>query len=349
MILHLNTFAVRLLAMLLFTLAAAACGDLPAENVGEVDSNPTAAQTKEGDASAKPTAAPSGENKAAQKPSGPQNFKVGSLINVGDITMVVLGWEEPKGDEFNKPEAGNKFVAVDLVIVNKGQSAQNLSSLLQMLLKDPTGQQYQPDLLAGSATGVSSLDGTVLPGERLRGTIGFQPPKKAKNLTFVFDAEVFGEGKVFVALGNKPIAVKPPAKLPGETQQKMSKVGETIKADDLNITVNKVSSPKGDDFNKPSKGNKFLVVDVTITNNGKESADLSTLLQMGIKDATGQKYDVDLTASTATGGAAPEGEVAPGEKIRGPVGFQVPVNAKSLVFVFEADIFASGKLFVKLP
>jgi len=38
-------------------------------------------------------------------------------------------------------------------------------------------------------------------------------------------------------------------------------------------------------------------------------------------------------ASVASGGSGPDGEIAPGEKVRGQVDFQTPNDAKGLVFV----------------
>jgi hypothetical protein len=73
------------------------------------------------------------------------------------------------------------------------------------------------------------------------------------------------------------------------------------------------------------------------------------MLQMKLKDDTGQQYGIDLLAATAAGGSAPEGELAPGETVRGPVGFQVPADATDLIFVFDGNLFGSGKVFVRLP
>jgi len=95
-------------------------------------------------------------------------------------------------------------------------------------------------------------------------------------------------------------------------------------------------------------GNMFVAVDLTLENRGAEAKAVSSLIQMYLKDSSGQKYDLDLAASVASGGATPDGEIAPGEKIRGQVGFQVPQDAKGLVFIFDADVFGHGKAFVAL-
>lgn len=281
-------------------------------------------------------------------PSGPTTYQIGEVIRVGDLTMVVLGWEVLKGDQFNKPDPGKKFVAIDVIFVNHGSKSRSLSSLLQMNLKDETGQNYDVDLSAQVAAG-SSPQGELSPGERLRGKVGFQVPEDAKGLVFVFDANIFGTGKVFVDLGPEPIVVEPPPDIVGEHGVKTFAVGDQIRIGDLVLIVHQVTYPPGDQFNKPEPGNKFVVIDLTLENKGSEDRHVSSLLQMYLKDEQGRKYELDLAATVASGGSTPDGEIAPGEKLRGQVGFQIPENAKNLVFVFDADVFDYGKVFVTLP
>jgi hypothetical protein len=306
----------------------------------EERAKPTATQVPEAEAPA-PTDTP--------VPQGPTTYQVGDIISISDMAMVILGWDSPLGDDFNKPDEGKKFVAVDVLLVNQGSNTTSVSSMLQMSLKDATGQKYDVDLMASTATGTSSPQGEISPGERVRGKVGFQVPQDAMGLVFVFDAEIFRTGKVFVELGPEPIAVEPPAQIAGEQAQAIFAIGDIIEVGDLTLTVNEVTSPPGNEFNKPDEGNKFVVIDVTLENKGTEAEGISSMMQMHLKDATGQIYDIDLMASVASGGATPDGEMAPGEKVRGQVGFQVPKNAQGLVFVFDADVFGYGKVFVVLP
>jgi hypothetical protein len=285
----------------------------------------------------------------APAPAAQQNFKIGDVIAIGDNTLVVLGWENVPASDLSAPEAGKKFVAVELLIVNKSQSPMSVSTLLQMSMKDNTSQKYDVDFMASTAIGGGSVDGELAAGEKLRGKVGFQIPENAQGLQFVFDASVFGTGKVFIDLGAEPVKVEPPAELAGETAQQTYNVGDVIAMGTTNITVNEVLYPIGDEFNKPNAGFKFLVVDLTIENLSTTAISVSTLLQMSVKDSSSQKYDVDFMASVASGGSSPDGEIAPGEKLRGQVGFQVPVDATGLVFVFDADVWGSGKVFVALP
>jgi hypothetical protein len=297
----------------------------------------------------KPTTALAEQATATSAPAGPQIYAAGDIIAIKDVTLIVLGWERPEGDQFSKPKPGQSFVAVELLLLNTGDASEALSSMLQMSLKDGSDQKYALDLLASTAAGASAPDGEIAPGERRRGKVGFEIPEDAKDLVFVFDADVFGSGKVFVALGDQPSAINPPAELEGERALPTRQLGEAISAGDVTLTVNTVETPEGDQFSKPKDGNRFVVVDLTVQNTAQKAAHLSSLAQMSLKDAAGWKYTLDLLATTAAGGSPPEGELAAGEKLRGKVGFQVPEDATGLVFVFDADVFGSGKVFVALP
>lgn len=296
---------------------------------------------------APPTAAPTAT--VPPTPAGPQTFKVGDIIQIGDSVLVVLGWSEVAGDKFSQPDAGQKFVAVDLLIVNSGAEPASISSMLQAALKDGTGQKYDTDLTASLAAKKKGIDGSLAPGERLRGTAAYQVPTDATGLQFVFDASVFGTGKVFVDLGDQPIANEPPASLPGETPQTAHALGEAVKSGAFEITVNSASEPAADKYTKPAEGYRFIVVDVTLVNQGTKAQNLSSSLQMWLKDATGQRYGDSLSATMASKGKAPNGEISVGEKIRGQVGFEVPADLTSLVFVFNGDLFGADKVEVTLP
>jgi hypothetical protein len=127
-------------------------------------------------------------------------YQVGDLIEISDLVIQVLGVSYPTGTEVIRPKEGYKFVAVDVQVENQGSSVQEVTSVVQMYLKDDTGQKYTFHLGAQSVIGGGLPDDELSPGERIRGQIGFQVPQNVKSLIFVFDAEIFGFGKVFISL-----------------------------------------------------------------------------------------------------------------------------------------------------
>lgn len=340
-----------LLLIFLFLLPALACGSETPAKVGEVEQEDTSAPiaTEVEAVTEDVTAVTEQPDEEPTQPPAQTTFAIGDIIDFDDTSMVVLGWSSPPGDDFTQPKDGNKFVVVDLLFVNTGSTADSISTMLQTELKDSTSQVYNIDFGASTVSGSSSPDGEISPGERVRGSVGFQTPQDATGLQFVFDGSIFGADRIFVDLGDEPISVEAPAEIAGETAMTTFEVGDIIEIGDLVLVVNSVTFPAGDDFNQPDDGKKFVAVDLSITNNTDSAQAVSSMLQMNLKDATGQGYSIDLTALVATGGTSPDGELAPGETIRGQVGYQVPVDVQGLVFVFDGDIFGSGKVFVNIP
>ena len=290
-----------------------------------------------------------GENAPQPTANAPQKYNIGDVVEIGSDVLVILGWEEVPAADFFKPDTGKKFIAVELVIVNKGQSSRSISTLLQTSVKDETGQKFDPDFMASSALDGASVDGELAPGEKVRGKVGFQVPETVTKLEFVFDASLFGTGKIFIDLGGIPVKIDPPAEIQGETTQQTYNFGDTIALGTNTLVVNEVTYPQGSQFTLPKPGNKFVVIDLTFENKGAEAVSVSSLLQMSLKDSDGNKYGVDLMATTAANGSSIDGEVAPGEMVRGQIGFQIPESVLGLIFVFDADVWGTGKVFIALP
>ena len=168
------------------------------------------------------------------------------------------------------------------------------------------------------------------------------------NPTFTTDLKVTAEPVPTGQVANpKPTATP---------QFQVYNVGDTVRLGDLHVTVNSVRASLGEDFFTPEEGKYFIYVDVTFRNEGNKPEVVSTLLSMEIRDAEGRSYDVDLSAVAAAGSPSPDGEIAPGDTIRGEVGFQLPVSATDLTWRFSGNlsqlgqaIFSLGNVAVPVP
>ena len=110
-----------------------------------------------------------------------------------------------------------------------------------------------------------------------------------------------------------------------------------------------MSFPTGDEFTQPNEGHQFVAVDLSLENFGTTPQSISSVLQMQMKDDTGQVYGVDLIGTVVSGGESVDGEIASGETWNRPVAFQTPLDATGLTFVFLGDLLGGGKLFFALP
>jgi len=266
------------------------------------------------------------ESKDSPEETKESIYEVGDIISINNTILVVLGWDQPPGGDFSF----------------------NISPVFQMTLKDPTGQKYNVNGKANLASGSNTPNGELNPGEVIRGKIGFHVPEDLVNFIFVYEANLIGLGEVSVNLGTTPVSIDPPTDLDLAQQQTIYQIGDLIDISNLAIQVLQVSYPAGNEIVKPKEDYKFVAVDVTIENRGETPREISSILQMYLKDSTGQKYTFHLGAQSIIDSGLPDDELQQGEKIRGQIGYQVPEDIQGLVFVFDADIFGFGKVFIAL-
>jgi len=285
-----------------------------------------------------------------ETPLTPQEviYEVGDIVSINNAVLVILGWDQPPGGDFNPPDEGKKYLVVDLMIANQGERSFNSSPVFQMTLKDPSGQKYNINGKANIASGSNTPNGEVNPGEVIRGKVGFHVPEDLTNFIFVYEANLMGIGEVSVNLGGTPIAMDPPSDLNLAHRQEIFSVGEQIEISGLVIQLLGVSYPSGTDFVKPKEDYKFVSVDVQVENQGDSVQEITSIVQMYLKDNTGEKYTFHLGAQSIIDSGLPDDELQPGERIRGQIGFQVPTDSAGLIFVFDAEIFGFGKVFITL-
>ena len=152
----------------------------------EATEAPPAAQ-EEGDAEAPPA-----DGEPTEAPAQDDLYlTLGQTANVGDAEVTAHSFRLDTGGEFLAPDPGNVWIVIDATVVNTGGDEYNLSSLLQMAIRDPEAREHDiafgPDLSG-------HLDGTILAGDRLRGEVAFEVPAGMTGLQFVFK-QVLGSGQ----------------------------------------------------------------------------------------------------------------------------------------------------------
>ena len=275
-------------------------------------------------------------------------YEVGDIISINNTILVVLGWDQPPGGDFNPPDEGKKYLVVDVMLANQRENSFSVSPVFQMTLKDSTGQKYNVNGKANLASGSNTPNGEINPGEVIRGKVGFHVPEDMVDFVFVYEVNLIGLGEVSVNLGPIPVSMEPPTDLNLAQQQIVYQVGDLIEISDLAIQVLQVTYPAGNEIIKPKEDFKFAAVDITVENQGNTTQEISSIIQMYLKDSTGQKYTFHLGAQSIIDSGLPDDELQPGEKIRGQIGFQVPKDVQGLIFVFDAEIFGFGKVFIAL-
>lgn len=131
------------------------------------------------------------------EPKPPQKFKVGDVIEIGQLRFTVHSVREDKGNEFLLPPEGKRWIVVDATIENLSDKPTVISSVLMFMLADADGRRYTTTL-GPNLTG--HLDGELAPGSKMRGEVAFEVPKDAKGLELIFAPKVFGFGQAIVVL-----------------------------------------------------------------------------------------------------------------------------------------------------
>jgi hypothetical protein len=129
-----------------------------------------------------------------------------------------------------------------------------------------------------------------------------------------------------------------------EPKDEMLTIGDTVKFNDLHVTVNSVRRYAGnpDKWEEPNR-DYFLIYDVLVENNGKKAYNLSSLMQFSVYDADGYSQDMGIFVSTR---GSLDGEVGAGRKMAGEIAFDVD-DSTYFEFVFE-QVLSSGQAIWKV-
>ena len=113
--------------------------------------------------------------------------------------------------------------------------------------------------------------------------------------------------------------------------------------DSLLFKVDSVASSAGTDFEKPAKG-QFLIVHVTVTNNGKSPVNVSSALSFELRDDAGESYPETFLT---TAPKPPDGTIVAGDKLAGGLTYDVP-KGKTFKLYYKNDMFSDGQVIESL-
>ena len=127
-------------------------------------------------------------------------FYEGETAILKDVSVTFLGVTESTGSTFNYPTDGNVFVLCEFEIANNSDKEINVSSMLSF-------EAYCDDYTCTfSLTALmekgnkNQLDGTVAPGKKFKGVIGYEVPADWGELEVRFTPDFwYGKEIVFVA------------------------------------------------------------------------------------------------------------------------------------------------------
>jgi hypothetical protein len=132
----------------------------------------------------------------------------------------------------------------------------------------------------------------------------------------------------------------------GSDQVVPGKIGDTLTIGDVAFTVNDVQRSSDGNL-APSDGNEYVLINVTVQNNGTEDLTLSGLLSFALVDSTGadQQYAIGAKYNnmfdTVTAGKA----IAAGQKVTGELGYEVKKGATDLTLKLMPNLLSDTTYF----
>lgn len=122
---------------------------------------------------------------ASSQPINQATNQVGQTARLGDLSVTLDKVTAVPGELGNLPDSGNRFVFVNVTILDTGTTTLQTNSVTQATFGDAAGRQYYfaPNAIM---LGVSRpLNGDVASGEKTSGNIGYQLPANAGDLVWI--------------------------------------------------------------------------------------------------------------------------------------------------------------------
>lgn len=129
-----------------------------------------------------------------------------------------------------------------------------------------------------------------------------------------------------------------------DTSEKIYKVNESAKADDVVVTMTDVYESEGEPYLEPEEGNVFVICEFNIENNSDKEINISSMLNF---DAYCDDYSCELSISALSSNNDKQqldGTIAAGKKFSGIVGYEVPAEWTNIEVRYAPDILKDDKL-----
>ncbi|ELC8442813.1 DUF4352 domain-containing protein [Clostridium perfringens] len=123
-------------------------------------------------------------------------------------------------------------------------------------------------------------------------------------------------------------------------------IGDTVKINDQSFIVNSVKTSMGVGNDKPKDGNEFVVLNVTLKNNGNSNMNYNPY-SFQVENSKGQIKDRTFTAIDGKE-ALNKGVLSPGEEVTGTIVVQEPIGAKDLKLNYIPNILKKDVATVRL-
>ena len=149
------------------------------------------------------SSAQTAQTSSSQVSAPKTSFSVGETAELNDVLVSLVNVSESTGSAYNEPTEGNIFVICEFEIANNSDKEINVSSMISF-------EAYCDDYACTYSLGAllekenkNQLDGTVAPGKKFNGVIGYEVSTDWKELEVHFSPDFLsGKDIIFIATNN---------------------------------------------------------------------------------------------------------------------------------------------------
>ncbi len=135
-----------------------------------------------------------GEQTAVSSTPSRDTFGLMETAEMNNVQVTMTNYRESYGSDWFSPDAGNVFVFTEFEIVNNSGSEVAVSSIASFdAYADGYLANYSFEALAENDQG--QLDGSISPGKKMRGWIGYEVPSGWSNLEIHFKHNIWSNNK----------------------------------------------------------------------------------------------------------------------------------------------------------
>lgn len=197
---------------------------------------------------------------------------VGDVVRANGLAAMVEGVELTdtvrQGEYTTEAEEGSTFLLVDLALNNEGEETERHLSLIQSVLRDRHGTEYEPPIELMPEPIMGNI--TLAPGECARGRVGYRVPDPVPALAAQISLGAVGYGEErFVDLGSGDLATAPFEQSPTVPVHDLG-TSAGRKGEELNPMS--VSTSSELDGTTAPEGWEYVVLDVVAENTAEESS-----------------------------------------------------------------------------
>lgn len=127
-----------------------------------------------------------------------------------------------------------------------------------------------------------------------------------------------------------------------EEEQTIFRKGEVAELNGVQVTLTDYKESAGSEYNTPAEGNVFLMSEFEISNNTDKEIAVSSALSF---DAYADDYALEYSFSAIMEkeGNQLDGTVAPGKKMKGWIGWEVPQDYQNVEIHFTDNVWSNDK------